>query len=82
MKDKTTDKTAAMHCFLAAFCAVALSTGAWAAVLTSGGGFDAPGVNVALAEDSPAWARDRLSVNGDGNLVLDVQPKGMAILFR
>lgn len=53
-----------------------------AAVLTSGGGFDAPGVNVALAEDSPAWARDRLSVNGDGNLVLDVQPKGMAILFR
>ena len=37
---------------------------------------------VSLAADSPRWARDRLSVNADGNIVLDVKAKGMSIVLR
>ena len=54
-----------------------------ATLLTTCGGFD--GVNLALATvgDAVRWAKpDRLSVNADGNIVLDVKPMGTAILFR
>ena len=50
-------------------------------VLTTCGGFDAEGVTVSLAEGAPKWVRG-LSVNTDGNLVLDVKPMGTVILFR
>ena len=52
-------------------------------VLTACGGFDAEGVSVALSSDAPVWARsERLSVNADGNLVLDVKPSGMLMIVR
>ena len=50
-------------------------------ILTTCGGFDAEGVTVSLAAGAPNWVRD-LSVNADGNLVLDVKPMGTVILFR
>lgn len=51
-------------------------------VLTTCGGFDAEGVTVSLAADAPNWAAGRLSVNSDGNLVLDVKPRGMMIIVK
>ena len=51
-------------------------------VLTTCGGFDAAGVTVALAADAPSWAKDGLSVNGDGNIVIYVKPKGTMIIVR
>ena len=48
-------------------------------VLTTCGGFTAE--NVTLVAGAPNWVRD-LSVNADGNLVLDVKPMGTVILFR
>ena len=50
-------------------------------VLTTCGGFDAEGVTVSLAAGAPDWVRG-LSVNADGNLVLDVKPKGTMIIVR
>ena len=50
-------------------------------ILTTCGGFDAEGVTVSLAEGAPKWVRG-LSVNTDGNLVIDVKPKGTMIIFR
>lgn len=50
-----------------------------AIVLTSGGGF--AGKTVELADDKPKWAKS-VSVNGDGNIVVDIKPKGMMLLFR
>ena len=50
-------------------------------VLTTCGGFDAAGVTVALAADAPKWVRG-LSVNTDGNLVIDVKPKGTMIIVK
>ena len=50
-------------------------------ILTTCGGFDAAGVTVALAADAPKWVRG-LSVNIDGNIVLDVKPLGTVILFK
>ena len=47
-------------------------------VLTSGGGFT--DVNVSLADGSPDWALG-VSVNDDGNIVLNVKPNGVVILF-
>ena len=48
-------------------------------VLTSGGGF--AGKTVELAADKPRWAKG-VSVNGDGNIVVEVKPKGFALIFR
>ena len=48
-------------------------------VLTTCGGFD--GVSVTLADGAPDWVRD-LSVNEDGNIVLDVKPQGTKIIVR
>ena len=48
-------------------------------VLTKGGKFK--GVNVRLADDHPAWASS-VSVNGDGNIVLDAEFKGLMIIFH
>ena len=50
-------------------------------ILTTCGGFDAEGVTVSLAADAPKWVRG-LSVNTDGNLVIDVKPKGLMIIFK
>ena len=50
-------------------------------VLTTCGGFDAEGVSVTLAADAPEWV-ENLSVNVEGNLVLDVKPKGMVIVVK
>ena len=50
-------------------------------VLTTCGGFDAEGVTVSLAAGAPKWVSG-LSVNDDGNIVLDVKPMGMLIIFR
>lgn len=51
-----------------------------AKVLTSGGGFI--GVNVSLDENGkPDWAKG-VSVDGSGNLVLDVKPVGLMIMFQ
>ena len=47
--------------------------------LTSGGAFT--GANVSLAADAPKWVK-RVSVNDDGNIVLDVKPMGTIIIFR
>ena len=47
-------------------------------VLTACGGFNTDGVNVSLAEDVPNWVKG-LRVNDDGNLVLDVKPRGLII---
>ena len=49
-------------------------------VLTTCGGFE--GAAVTLAADAPDWAKGRLTVNADGNIVLDVQPKGTVIAIR
>ncbi len=51
-------------------------------VLTTCGGFDAEGVTVSLAADAPNWAAGRLSVNSDGNIVLEVKPRGTMIVIR
>ena len=48
--------------------------------LTTCGGFDAEGVSVSLAEGAPKWV-EGLSVNGDGNIVITVNPKGLMIIF-
>ena len=50
-------------------------------VLTTCGGFDAEGVTVALAAGAPDWVKG-FSVNGDGNLVLDVKIKGTVVIFH
>ena len=49
-------------------------------VLTTCGGFE--GAAVTLAADAPDWAKGRLTVNADGNIALDVQPKGTVIAIR
>ena len=48
------------------------------------GGVPAADTAITLAADVPAngWAKGRLTVNADGNIVLDVQPKGTVITFR
>ena len=50
-------------------------------ILTTCGGFNTDGVNVSLAEDVPNWVNG-LSVNGDGNIVLDVKSAGMMIIVK
>ena len=50
-------------------------------VLTACGGFDAEGVTVSLAAGSPKWAK-RVYVNADGNIVLDVKPRGTRVIVR
>jgi hypothetical protein len=50
-------------------------------VLTACGGFDAEGVTVSLAAGSPNWVK-RVYVNADGNIVLDVKPRGMMIIVK
>ena len=47
--------------------------------LTTCGGFKAEGVTVSLA--APTWVRS-LSVNDDGNIVLDVKPWGTMIIVK
>ena len=49
--------------------------------LTVCGGFAAEGVSVSLAAPAPAWVRG-LSVDGDGNIVLDVIHKGLLISIK
>ena len=49
-------------------------------VLTTCGGFE--GATVTLAEDAPDWAKGRLTVSDDGNIVLDILPKGTVISVR
>jgi len=48
-------------------------------VLTTCGGFDTDGVSVLLDAGAPKWAQG-VRVSDDGNIVLDVKPKGMVIL--
>ena len=50
-------------------------------ILTSCGGFDAAGVSVSLAADAPKWVKG-LTVNSDGNLVLDVKRGGMVLVVK
>ena len=50
-------------------------------VLTTCGGFDAEGVTVSLAEGAPKWAKS-VDVNEDGNIVLDVKPRGTRVIVR
>ena len=50
-------------------------------ILTTCGGFDAAGVSVSLAADAPKWVKG-LSVNSDGNLVLDVKRGGMVLVVK
>ena len=50
-------------------------------ILTTCGGFDAEGVTVSLAAGAPKWVNG-LSVNDDGNLVIDVKPKGTMIIVK
>ncbi|MBR4172342.1 MAG: hypothetical protein IKR48_11885 [Kiritimatiellae bacterium] len=50
-------------------------------VLTTCGGFDAEGVSVTLANDSPEWVKS-LSVNSEGNIVIVVKPRGTIIILR
>ena len=50
-------------------------------LLTTCGGFDAEGVTVSLAEGAPKWAK-RVYVNEDGNIVLDVKPRGTRVIVR
>lgn len=47
--------------------------------LTNGGNFS--GVNVSLAADKPDWVKG-ISVNGDGNIVLEVKPRGLLISVK
>ena len=49
-------------------------------VLTTCGGFGAAGVTVSPAADAPNWAK--VSVNGDGNIVLGVKPQGTMVVIR
>ena len=49
--------------------------------LTSCGGFGAEGVSVSLAVDAPEWVKG-VSVDADGNIVLDVKPRGTMIIVR
>jgi len=52
-------------------------------LLTTCGGFDGIPLTLSAAGNAARWAnQDRLSVNADGNLVLDVKPMGTMILFR
>lgn len=48
-------------------------------VLTACGGFD--GASVTLADGAPEWVRG-LSVNAEGNIVLEVKPKGTRVIVR
>lgn len=50
-------------------------------ILTTCGGFDVEGVTVALAADAPNWVGG-LSVNGDGNIVLDVKSSGLMLIVK
>ena len=50
-------------------------------LLTTCGGFDAEGVTVSLAEGAPKWAKG-VYVNEDGNIVLDVKPRGTRVIVR
>ena len=50
-------------------------------VLTTCGGFDAESVTVSLAEGAPKWAKG-VYVNEDGNIVLDVKPRGTRVIVR
>jgi len=47
--------------------------------LTSGGKF--AGVNVSLAEGYPDWVKG-ISVNADGNIVIDVKPSGLVVYIK
>ena len=49
--------------------------------LTTCGGFGAEGVSVSLAASTPKWVKG-VSVNGDGNIVITVNPKGLMIIFK
>ena len=49
--------------------------------LTTCGGFNAEGVEVSLAAGAPSWVNG-VSVNDDGNIVLDVKPKGLVIFVE
>ena len=52
-------------------------------LLTTCGGFDGIPLTLSAAGNAARWAnQDRLSVNTDGNIVLDVKPMGTVILFR
>ena len=52
-------------------------------LLTTCGGFDGIPLTLFAAGNAARWAnQDRLSVNTDGNIVLDVKPMGTVILFR
>ena len=52
-------------------------------LLTTCGGFDGVNLELSTVGDAVRWAKpDRLSVNADGNIVLDVKPMGTMILFR
>lgn len=52
-------------------------------LLTTCGGFDGIPLTLSAAGNAARWAnQDRLSVNADGNIVLDVKPMGTVILFR
>ena len=47
--------------------------------LTTGGHFT--GASIALAEGAPKWAKG-VSVNADGNIVLDIRSKGTCITIQ
>ena len=52
-------------------------------LLTTCGGFGGIPLTLSAAGNAARWAnQDRLSVNADGNIVLDVKPMGTVILFR
>ena len=52
-------------------------------ILTTCGGFDGIPLTLSAVGEAARWAKpDRLSVNGDYNIVLDVKPMGTMILFR
>ena len=52
-------------------------------LLTTCGGFDGIYLTLSVVGEAARWAKpDRLSVNGDGNIVLAVKPMGTMILFR
>lgn len=50
-------------------------------VLTTCAGFDADGVTVSPAAGAPDRVND-ISVNGDGNIVLDIKPMGMIVIVQ
>ena len=50
-------------------------------ILTTCRGFDAEGVTVSLDAGAPKWVNG-LSVNDDGNIVLDVKPWGTMIIVK